>query len=68
MSGEEIEAYLESGEWEGVAGAYRIQGLAAWFIERVEGSWTGVMGLPMRELYVILLQAGYRVPFARMEH
>jgi len=68
MSGEEIEAYLESGEWEGVAGAYRIQGLAAWFIERVEGSWTGVMGLPKRELYVILLQAGYRVPFARMEH
>jgi septum formation protein len=63
---DEIEAYLASGEWEGVAGAYRIQGLAAFFIERLEGSWTGVVGLPMRELYVILQQAGYRVPFARM--
>jgi len=62
MSEEEIEGYLESGEWSGVAGAYRIQGLAALFIDRIEGSWTGVMGLPMRELYVILLSAGYRLP------
>jgi septum formation protein len=58
----EIEAYLASGEWEGVAGAYRIQGLAAFIVDRLEGSWTGVVGLPMRELYVILQQAGYRVP------
>jgi septum formation protein len=62
MGEEEIEAYLDSGEWAGVAGGYRIQGLAALFIERLEGSWTGVVGLPMRELYVILLAAGFRVP------
>lgn len=62
MSDDEIEEYLSSGEWSGVAGAYRIQGLAAFFIERLEGSWTGVVGLPMRELYVILLEAGYRIP------
>jgi septum formation protein len=66
LSEEEIESYLASGEWNGVAGAYRVQGLAAFFIDRIEGSWTGVVGLPMRELYVILQQAGYRVPFARM--
>jgi septum formation protein len=66
MREEEIESYLASGEWEGVAGAYRIQGLASFFIDRIEGSWTGVVGLPMRELYVILQQAGCRVPFARM--
>jgi septum formation protein len=65
MSEEEIDAYLSSGEWEGVAGAYRIQGLAAFFIDRLEGSWTGVVGLPMRELYVILQQAGFRFPLAR---
>jgi septum formation protein len=65
---EEIESYLTAGEWEGVAGAYRVQGLAAFFIDRLEGSWTGVVGLPMRELYVILQQAGYRVPFARMRN
>jgi septum formation protein len=61
MGDEDIEAYLGSGEWAGVAGAYRVQGLAALFIERLEGSWTGVVGLPMRELYVILRTAGYRV-------
>ena len=57
----EIAAYVESGEWVGVAGGYRIQGRAAFFIDRLEGSWTGVVGLPMRELYVILKNAGIRV-------
>jgi septum formation protein len=66
MDMKEIDAYLASGEWEGVAGAYRIQGLAAFFIDRLEGSWTGVVGLPMQELYVILKQAGYRFPFIQM--
>jgi septum formation protein len=63
MSEAEIQGYIQTGEWSGVAGAYRIQGLAAFFIDSLEGSWTGVVGLPMRELYVILSAAGYRVPF-----
>jgi septum formation protein len=62
MSDAEIENYLQSGEWVGVAGAYRIQGQAASFIDRLEGSWSGIVGLPLRELYVILLSAGYRIP------
>lgn len=62
MSEAELEAYLDSGEWSGVAGGYRIQGLAALYIDRLEGSWSGVVGLPMRELYVMLLAAGFRVP------
>lgn len=62
MSPGEIDAYVASGEWVGVAGAYRIQDRAAFFIDRLEGSWTGVVGLPMRELYVILRAAGYRIP------
>jgi septum formation protein len=62
MDAVEVEAYLTSGEWEGVAGAYRIQGRAAMHIVRIEGSWSGVVGLPLRELYVILAQAGYRGP------
>jgi septum formation protein len=62
MSDDELGPYLDSGEWMGVAGAYRIQGLAALFIDRIEGSWTGVVGLPMRELYVILFDAGFRLP------
>jgi septum formation protein len=57
LGADEIGAYLSSGEWEGVAGAYRIQGLAAFFVDSIEGSWTGVVGLPLRELYVILHRA-----------
>ena len=58
MSQSEIERYLDSGDWEGVAGAYKIQGQAALFIERIEGSWSGIVGLPIHELYVILSHTG----------
>ena len=60
MSAEEFDRYLDSGEWEGVAGAYRIQGAAALYIDRIQGSWSGIVGLPLRELYGILVEAGYR--------
>lgn len=55
----QINRYLETGEWQGVAGAYRIQGLAACFIERIEGSWSGIVGLPIHDLYAILREHGY---------
>jgi septum formation protein len=60
MTDAEIETYLDSGEWEGAAGAYRIQGLAACHITRIEGSWSGIVGLPIHELYGMLRDAGYR--------
>jgi septum formation protein len=47
MSDEEIEDYIASGEWEGKAGAYAIQETADRFVEKVEGSYTNVVGLPM---------------------
>jgi septum formation protein len=47
MSDEEFEAYLAGGDWEGKAGAYGIQGAADRFIERCEGSYTNVVGLPV---------------------
>lgn len=56
---EEIEAYLDTGEWEGAAGAYCIQGRAAFLVERVVGSWSCVVGLPLRSFYVILRDCGY---------
>jgi septum formation protein len=59
MSDEQMEWYLDSGEWQGVAGGYRIQGKAACFIERIEGSYSSIVGLPIRELYDILLRNGY---------
>jgi len=55
----EIEWYLDTNEWQGVAGAYRIQGLASCFINRIEGSPSTVIGLPLREFYVMLRSNGY---------
>ncbi len=59
MDDAEIERYLDSGEWEGAAGAYRIQGAGSCFIEAMKGSWSCVVGLPIRELYGILRDADY---------
>ena len=55
----EIEWYLDSGEWVGAAGAYKIQGLAACFITGIKGSHFCVAGLPIREFYVMLRENGY---------
>ena len=54
MSGAEIEGYLDCEEWRGAAGAYRLQGRGSCFIEQVRGSWSCVVGLPIRELYGML--------------
>jgi septum formation protein len=55
----EMEWYLDSGEWVGAAGAYKIQGLAACFITEIKGSHFCVAGLPIREFYVMLRDNGY---------
>jgi septum formation protein len=59
LSEEEIEWYLDTNEWQGVAGAYRIQGLASCFITKIKGSPSTVIGLPLREFYVMLRDNGY---------
>jgi len=56
----EITAYLDSGEWEGKAGGYGIQGRAGAYIENLIGSYTGVVGLPVYETRQILVGLGYR--------
>ena len=50
----EISWYVESREPEGKAGAYAIQGRAARFIERIDGSWSNVVGLPVATVYRLL--------------
>ena len=50
----EIEAYLDSQEWDGKAGAYAIQGRAASLIAHIEGSYSGIMGLPVHETAELL--------------
>lgn len=47
MNPDELEAYLDGGDWEGKAGAYGIQGEADQFIEKFEGSYSNVVGLPI---------------------
>jgi len=57
----EQESYWGTGEPLGKAGGYAIQGLAAAFIERIEGSYSGVMGLPLYETAELLSQVGVNV-------
>jgi septum formation protein len=56
----EIDAYIASGEPFGKAGAYAVQGRGAAFIESIQGSYSGIMGLPLHETYQLLRQ--FHVP------
>jgi len=58
LTRQECEAYWETGEPRDKAGAYAIQGLAAMFITRLEGSYSGVMGLPLYETTELLKTFG----------
>ncbi|MBI1415675.1 MAG: septum formation protein Maf [Limimaricola sp.] len=57
----EIAAYLASGDWQGKAGGYAIQGPAGAFIPWINGSFTAVVGLPLAEAAGLLVAAGYPV-------
>jgi len=54
LSAEEIDAYVASGEPMDKAGAYAIQGLASKFIDRIEGCYFNVVGLPVAKVYGLL--------------
>ncbi len=56
----EIADYLASGEWQGKAGGYGIQGLAGKFVINLIGSYSGVVGLPLYETECLLTGLGYR--------
>ncbi|PPE67783.1 Maf family protein [Caldimonas caldifontis] len=57
---EQIEAYVASGEPMGKAGAYAIQSRAALWIERINGSYSSIMGLPLHETGLLLQRFGVR--------
>ena len=61
LSDAEINGYLASGEWQGKAGGYGIQGLAGALIPWISGSFTGIMGLPVAETAALLSAVGYPV-------
>lgn len=58
LSSQQIEAYVRTGEPMDKAGAYGIQGKAALFVERIEGSYSNVVGLPLAETGKLLEQSG----------
>jgi nucleoside triphosphate pyrophosphatase len=62
LTPERIAAYVETGEPFDKAGAYAIQGRAGAFVERIEGSYSGIMGLPLFETAQLLAKFGIVVP------
>jgi len=62
LADDEIARYVETLEPMGKAGAYAVQGRAAIFISRIEGSYSGVMGLPLYETANLLRTAGIMLP------
>lgn len=59
LSDDELNFYLASGEWQGKAGGYAIQGYAGAFVSWMQGSFTGVVGLPVAETATLLTAAGW---------
>ena len=62
LADEEIDAYVESGEPLGKSGCYEIQGLGATIIDRIEGDFANVVGLPMAHLASVLKTFGVTIP------
>jgi septum formation protein len=62
LAADEIEAYWQSGEPVGKAGAYAVQGKGAVFVRHLAGSYSGVMGLPLFETAQLLRQLGFAIP------
>jgi septum formation protein len=65
LSEAEMRAYLAAGEWQGKAGGYAIQGHAGAFVRRLNGSYSGVVGLPLFEVMSLLDGAGVPFPVLR---
>ena len=60
LSEEERQWWIETGLWQGRSGGFQIDGLGQLMIERIEGDWTSIVGLPVFLLGQLLDQAGYR--------
>jgi septum formation protein len=59
LTGDELKYYLASGEWRGKAGGYGIQGFAGTFVQKLVGSYTAVVGLPLYESIGLLTGEGF---------
>jgi septum formation protein len=61
LSKEEFESYIASREWRGKAGGYAIQGIAGAFVQKLVGSYTNVVGLPLNETLGLLAGDGFPI-------
>lgn len=61
LSADDREYYVGSGEWRGKAGGYAIQGIAAAFVQRLIGSYSNVVGLPLYETMSLLVGEGFKL-------
>ena len=61
MTKAEIEWYLDTNEWQGAAGAYKIQGLVSCFIKSITGSYSSIVGLPLSDFFAMLKDNGYPI-------
>lgn len=59
LSEQEINYYIASGEWEGKAGSYAIQGIASKFIPSINGSYSNIVGLPLYETAQLMFSLGF---------
>ena len=62
LSEREIASYLAGSEWQGKAGGYAIQGMAAAFVPAINGSYPNIVGLPVVETLALLAGLGWRMP------
>jgi septum formation protein len=62
VTDETLEWYLGTGEWQGKAGSYAVQGLGATLVEWVRGSYSNVVGLPLRDTATLLGVNGSQIP------
>jgi septum formation protein len=63
LSPAELDSYLACGEWRGKAGGYAIQGIAGAFVQKIVGSYSNVVGLPLIEVVQLLTGEGFPVYF-----
>jgi septum formation protein len=61
LSTSDMEAYVASGEWRGKAGGYAIQGIAGAFVQKLTGSYSNVVGLPLQETMLLLSGEGFDI-------
>jgi len=61
LSDDEMDRYIGSGEWQGKAGGYAVQGAAAAFIPHIAGSYSNIVGLSLSDTYAMLTGLGFQV-------